>query len=163
MNDPSDVPWLTLSVVRSEKAAEGIQLFDLRPSDGGDLPPSTPGSHVLVRAPNGSSRNYSLCGDPADRSHYRIAVKREDAGRGGSISLVDGIKAGDTLVVSEPRNLFELLPTAPNYIFVAGGIGITPILSMILWLRANSDKPFKLYYLTRTSDSTAFRTELSSE
>jgi phthalate 4,5-dioxygenase reductase subunit len=163
MSDSFDVTWLTLRVARSEKAAEGIQLFDLRRPDGGNLPPSTPGSHVLVQAPNGSTRNYSLCGDPADRSHYRIAVKREDAGRGGSISMVDRVKVGDTIVVSEPRNLFGLLPSASSYIFVAGGIGITPILSMILWLRATGNKPFKLYYLTRTPDVTAFRIELAHE
>lgn len=158
-----DIEWLTLDVMRSAPAADGIQLFELRRADGGDLPPFTPGAHISVRTPNGGPRNYSLCGDPADRGRYLLAVKREAGGRGGSISLVDQVKAGDKLDVSEPRNLFELSTTAPSYLFVAGGIGITPILSMIHWVRANGDKPFKLYYLTRAQVSTAFLDELGGD
>ncbi len=161
--DKPDVKLLRLRVEQSAPAADGIQTFELRRLDGNDLPFYTPGSHLSVRAPNGSMRNYSLCGDPADHSRYVIAVKRDEKGRGGSVSLVDGVKAGDMLLVSQPRNLFELATTAPSYIFVAGGIGITPILSMIHWLRANGDKPFRLYYLTRSASATAFLDELGGE
>jgi phthalate 4,5-dioxygenase reductase subunit len=152
---------ITVTVARTEPAADGIQLFELRHPEGGELPDFTPGSHLSVRVPSGSMRNYSIASDPSETGHYIIAVKREEAGRGGSISLIEGIKAGDTLQVSPPRNLFELQTGAPSYIFVAGGIGITPILSMIKWVRANTTKPFKLYYLTRSPAGTAFLPELS--
>jgi len=152
---------LTLRVERTEPAAGGIQLFELKHPNGEDLPKFTPGSHLSVRVPNGSMRNYSIASDPAESSRYVIAVKREEGGRGGSINLIDGVKAGDALQVSPPRNSFELVTTAPSYIFVAGGIGITPILSMIHSVRANSGKPYKLYYLTRNAAGTAFLPELS--
>ena len=163
MQDLPDAELLMLRVERSEKAAAGIQVFELRRPDGSALPPFTPGSHLPVRVPNGSVRNYSLCSDPADRNRYTIAVKRDERGRGGSVSLVDGVRAGDMLTVSEPRNLFELVTTAPSYIFVAGGIGITPILSMIHWVRANGGKPFRLFYLTRSAVGAAFLAELGAE
>ncbi|HYZ62269.1 MAG TPA: PDR/VanB family oxidoreductase [Acetobacteraceae bacterium] len=147
---------ITVRVARTEPEADGIQLFELRDPAGRDLPPFTPGAHLSVRVPNGSMRNYSIASDPADTDHYLIAVKREVEGRGGSISLIEQTKPGDLLQVSQPRNLFELAANAPSYIFVAGGIGITPILSMIHHVRANGEKPFKLYYLTRSAAVTAF-------
>ncbi len=151
---------MKLRVTRTEPAAMGIQLFELRDANGGVLPAFTPGSHVSVRVPSGALRNYSICSDPADGSRYVIAVKRDEGGRGGSVSLVDETKQGDLIEVSEPRNLFELSTTAPSYIFIAGGIGITPILSMIRWVQSHGDRPFKLYYLTRNAAGTAFREEL---
>ena len=154
---------LRLRVTRCEPAADGIRLFELRDPSGADLPSFTPGSHLSIQVPNGSMRNYSLCSDPADRSRYVIAVKRDASGRGGSVSLVDSVGEGDTLGVSEPRNLFELNTAAPSYIFVAGGIGVTPMLSMIHWVRANGDRPFKLYYLTRNAPGTAFLSDLAGE
>jgi phthalate 4,5-dioxygenase reductase subunit len=154
---------LKLKVTRSEFAAEGIRLFELRRPTGGELPAFTPGSHIPVRVPNGSLRNYSLCSDPVDHSRYVIAVKREEGGRGGSISLIDNVQTGDIVEVLGPRNLFELTDSASSYIFVAGGIGITPIVSMVHWVRARDDKPFKLYYLTRNSQVTAFLADLNIE
>jgi phthalate 4,5-dioxygenase reductase component len=158
----ADKDILRLRVTRSEPAAEGIRLFEFRDASGFELPLFTPGSHIAVRVPNGSLRNYSLCCDPADRSRYVVAVKREEGGRGGSISLIDEVKAGDIIEVSLPRNLFELKAAAQSYVFIAGGIGVTPILSMIYWVRANCDKPFKLYYLTRNAGLAAFLRELSA-
>ena len=157
MTMTDEVPGLlTLRVARAESAADGIQLFELRHPDGLDLPPFTPGSHIAVQVPSGAMRNYSLCNDPHERDRYVIAVKREEQGRGGSVGLIEGVRTGSTLAVAPPRNLFELVTTASSYIFVAGGIGITPILSMIRYLRATGDKPFHLYYLTRSATSTAF-------
>ncbi len=153
---------LSLRVERSEPAADGIQLFELRDPDGAELPAFTPGSHLAIEVPSGAMRNYSLCNDPRERDRYIVAVKREEQGRGGSVSLIDGAKPGDTLHAAPPRNLFELATDAPSYIFVAGGIGITPILSMIRYLRASGGKPFKLYYLTRSAGGTAFLPELSA-
>lgn len=160
--DIDEPELLSLRVVRAEPAADGIQLFELRHPEGAELPPFTPGAHLSVRVPSGAMRNYSLCNDPHERDRYVIAVKREEGGRGGSISLVEGVRAGDTLQVSEPRNLFELDLKAPEYIFVAGGIGITPILAMIRYVTARGDKPFRLYYLTRSPGITAFLPELSA-
>ncbi|WP_426959176.1 PDR/VanB family oxidoreductase [Muricoccus radiodurans] len=157
-----DPALLRLRVARAEPAADGIQLLELRHPDGSDLPAFTPGAHLSVRVPSGAMRNYSLCGDPRERDRYLLAVKREEGGRGGSVSLVEGVRAGDEIEVSEPRNLFELDGRAPEYIFVAGGIGITPILSMIRHVRAEGTKRFHLYYLTRSAGVTAFREELSA-
>ena len=159
--DEQGLELMSLQVVRAEQAAVGIRLFELRRQDGGDLPPFTPGAHLSVRTPSGAMRNYSLSSDPADTSRYVIAVKREEGGRGGSRGLVDRVAAGDVLDVSAPRNQFELNLAAPSYVFVAGGIGITPILSMIHAVRA-AGKRFKLYYLTRNAEMTAFLPELSA-
>lgn len=152
---------LTLRVERSESAADGIQLIEFRDPSGAELPAFTPGAHLAIRVPSGAMRTYSLCNDPQERARYVVAVKRDAKGRGGSVSLIDGVRPGDTIQVAPPRNLFELVATAPSYIFVAGGIGITPILSMIHHLRATGDKPFQLYYLTRNAPGTAFLPELS--
>ena len=153
---PAEGELMALRVARAEPAAEGIHLFELRHPEGAELPAFTPGAHLSVRVPGGAMRNYSLCNDPHERDRYVIAVKRDEGGRGGSVALVDGVSAGDVLEVSAPRNLFALDPRAPEYIFVAGGIGITPILAMIRYLKAVGGKPFRLFYLTRHAAGTAF-------
>ncbi len=158
---PAETEFLTLRVERSEAAADGIHLFEFRDPAGAELPPFSAGGHVALRVPSGATRTYSLCNDPAERDRYVIAVKRETAGRGGSVSLIDGIRPGDLVPVSPPRNLFGLVESAPGYIFVAGGIGITPILSMIRRVRSIGGKPFHLYYLTRSPAGAAFLPELS--
>ncbi len=159
--EPADIPMTPLVVARAELAAQEIRLFELRVPDGGDLPEFTPGAHVSVRTPDGSVRKYSLCNDPAERDHYLIAVKREDGGRGGSISMFDRVQAGDTLPVSESRNDFPLVPSQAGYILIAGGIGITPILAMARHLKSTGGR-FKLYYLTRSRETTAFHAELTA-
>src|SRR5271156_6527979 len=93
------------------------------------LPPPTPGSHVDLHLPDGRIRQYSLCGDPDDDTVYRIAVKREDDGRGASRWIHDNLTADCVIPVSAPRNNFPLAQ-AERHVFVAGGIGITPILPM---------------------------------
>ena len=158
---PAEEGLMPLRVTRAESAADGIRLFELRHPEGADLPPFTPGAHLSVRVPSGAMRNYSLCNDPRERDRYVIAVKRDAGGRGGSVALVDGTAPGATLAVSAPRNLFELDGRAPEYIFVAGGIGITPILAMIRHLRAEGGKPFRLFYLTRSAAGTAFLEDLA--
>jgi phthalate 4,5-dioxygenase reductase component len=153
---------LTLRVQDARMVAQDIREFTLVAPDGAELPEFTPGSHLLVQAPTGVTRRYSLCNAPQERDHYAIAVKREATGRGGSISMVDDIRAGDTLFVSTPRNEFELKESAPGYIFIAGGIGITPIRSMIRHLRNTSDRPWKLYYLCRDAAATAYGEEFAA-
>jgi phthalate 4,5-dioxygenase reductase subunit len=152
---------LRLSVARAEPAAEGVRLFEFRHRNAADLPQFTAGSHVSVRVPSGELRKYSLCNDPAERDRYVIAVKREDQGRGGSVSMVDAVKLGDVLEVSAPKNDFPLKPNAAGYVFIAGGIGITPILSMVRHLKSSSGPRFRLYYLSRSPGGTAFVKELS--
>ncbi len=157
----SDELKQALRITKKEPAAQGIEFFELKRADGGELMPFMPGAHVTLRVPNGELRKYSLCNDAEERDRYCIAVKREEGGRGGSVSLIDEAKLGDEIMVSAPRNDFELV-TAPQYVFVAGGIGITPILSMIRWIRATGAAKFKLYYLTRSPETTAFLDELKA-
>lgn len=152
---------LRLEVAEGRELARGIKGFVLKQPDGSNLPAFTAGSHIRVRAPNGMLRKYSLCGDPADETSYCIAVKREEEGRGGSRSMCDELQAGDRIDVSLPDNAFALDEAARSYLFIAGGIGITPILSMI---RSFGDMPpaWKLVYLSRHRDATAFVEELQA-
>ena len=153
---------LALRVARAARIAEDIHEIELRHPDGSGLPAFTAGAHVTVWLPNGMRRKYSLCNGSAERDRYVIAVKREAAGRGGSISFIDGVAAGDLLEISPPENTFELVEGAPGYLFIAGGIGITPIMAMVRHLRAAGNTRFKLYYCTRTPQATAFLDELSA-
>jgi phthalate 4,5-dioxygenase reductase subunit len=148
-------------VTRAERIAEDIHLFELRDPAGGELPEFSAGAHVQVRVPNGLIRKYSLCNDPAERDRYVIAVKREVPGRGGSESMIRDLAEGAEVPVSAPTNNFELTKSPAGYLFVAGGIGITPIMAMIHQLTAAGGR-FKLYYCTRSADATAFRDELAA-
>lgn len=159
----SDTPALRpLHVSHKAQIARDIHRFQLRHPDGAALAPFTAGAHLAVRVPGGAMRQYSLCSDPQEQGYYEIAVKREAAGRGGSVSLVDGVGEGDELWVGEPANLFELSEKARSFILVAGGIGITPFMAMLHSLRAEAARPFKLYYFTRDAEATAFAQELSA-
>ena len=153
---------MALRVDQARMLAQDIREFTLVDANGAELPEFTPGSHLLVQAPTGVTRRYSLCDAPEELDHYSIAVKREAAGRGGSIGMVDNVQVGDTLYVSTPRNEFELKENAPSYLFVAGGIGITPIRSMIRHLRNTSDRPWKLCYLCRDAAATAYGEEFGA-
>jgi phthalate 4,5-dioxygenase reductase subunit len=153
---------MPLRVARAEKSAADIHLFELRHPLGEELPAFTAGAHLTVRSPNGSLRKYSLCNDPAERDRYVIGVKRDPAGRGGSVDLVDHTKAGDTLAASAPHNAFELEARAQSFILIAGGIGITPIMSMARSLNRDGRR-YKLYYMTRSREATAFRDELAGD
>lgn len=153
---------IPVTISRAEKVAADIHLLELRDASGADLPGFTAGAHVTVKSPNGSLRKYSLCNDPAERRRYVIAVKRDPAGRGGSVDLVDNTRVGDAIEVSAPHNAFELAEKAPSFILIAGGIGITPLLAMARHL-SGAGKCYKLYYLTRSPQHTAFRDELEGE
>lgn len=155
----ADIP---VEITRADEIAQGIHLFEMRRTDGSELPPFTAGSHINLHLNNGLVRKYSLCSDPADRSHYRVAIKREEQGRGGSKYLIDHTKVGDHWTISAPDNAFALPQRGDNFIFIAGGIGITPFIAMIHALKDDPAKKFKLYYLSRTPEMTAFRDELSA-
>jgi phthalate 4,5-dioxygenase reductase subunit len=151
---------MPLRVGSVAQLATGIRAFELRADDAGDLPAFTPGAHVTVVTPSGLRRKYSLCNDSAERDRYVIAVKRESSGRGGSASVVNACREGDVLPCSAPRNDFALAGKARGFMFVAGGIGITPIMSMLRHLASEGTRPFKLYYLTRSPGETAFAEDL---
>ena len=155
-------PSLTLRISRSWMAAESVRGFELRRADGGDLPAFEPGAHIGVRTPNGAVRKYSLCNDPAERDRYEIAVLRENAGRGGSAAMVDNAQDGADIEIAPPHNDFPLAASPAGYTFIAGGIGITPILSMVRHLKSGPGAKFKLYYCTRSAAGTAFRDTLSA-
>ena len=147
-------------ITRAERIAEDIHLFELRDPAGGELPAFSAGSHVSLRVPGGLLRKYSLCNDPAERDRYVIAVKREAGGRGGSESLIREAAVGHEIPVSAPVNNFALAKSPAGYLFVAGGIGITPIMAMMRELAASGGR-FRLYYCTRSPEVTAFRDELA--
>ncbi|MEE2034269.1 PDR/VanB family oxidoreductase [Rhodococcus chondri] len=118
----------------------------------------TPGAHLDLHLGGGLVRQYSLCGDPDDKTGYRVAVLRESAGRGGSRRVHETLRPGDTVTVSAPRNNFELA-ASPSYVFIAGGIGITPILAMIAEAE-RAGASWELHYGGRTRDTMAFLDEL---
>ncbi len=121
----------TMQVERVAPAADGIVRLRLVSPDGRDLARWTPGSHIDVECGDtGLSRQYSLCGDPADTRAFEIAVLREAESRGGSAWMHGAVRPGDRLHVSAPRNHFRLDESARRLIFIAGGIGITPIAAM---------------------------------
>lgn len=155
-------PQMLLRITAAHDVADGIRGFELVQPDGSELPVFTPGSHVKVQTPSGALRKYSLCNDPAERHRYVIAVKRDAGGRGGSISMHDSVREGDTLPTSIPENAFPLVSNAKAFLFIAGGIGITPILSMIRSFGDLPPSPWKLLYLSRSPESTAFADELRS-
>ena len=152
---------LKLRITDKTEIARDIFRFELARGDGGELPEFTAGAHVSLRTPCGLIRKYSLSNDPEERQRYVIAVKREIPGTGGSVSLTTDAKVGDEIEVGEPRNDFPLASNINNFVFIAGGIGITPILSMMRHLRSTGAGRFKLYYLTRSPELTAFREELT--
>jgi phthalate 4,5-dioxygenase reductase component len=154
---------LVLVITAKRQIAEDIHFFDLRLPNQGELPAFTAGAHIPVRVPNGRMRSYSLCNDPTERHRYCLAVKKDFNGRGGSISLIGATAVGDTLTIAPPRNLFPLVGNPASTIFIAGGIGITPIRSMIAELAATSDQPFELYYFTRSPEQMAFRDEFTTD
>jgi phthalate 4,5-dioxygenase reductase subunit len=147
---------MPLRVAAIADEAEGIRSYELAQPDGSELPAFTPGAHVRVQTPSGALRKYSLCNDPAERRRYVIAVKLEAEGQGGSRSMHEQLKVGDTLPTSTPENAFPLVGKARAYLFIAGGIGITPILSMIRSFGELPPAPWKLYYLSRRRETTAF-------
>ncbi|WP_030562826.1 PDR/VanB family oxidoreductase [Streptomyces aureocirculatus] len=144
---------------RTEHAAEGVVSLLLRGTTG-PLAPWEPGAHVDLSLPNWLTRSYSLCGDPADEEHYRVAVRHDPLSRGGSEYIHHYLRPGRALQVSLPRNHFPLLP-APRYLFLAGGIGITPLLPMLSAAVA-ADIPAGLVYVGRSASAMPFAEELRS-
>jgi vanillate O-demethylase ferredoxin subunit len=136
--------------------ADGIVSFELRPMPPRkELPAFTAGAHIDVHLPNGTIRSYSLLNSQDERHRYVIGVNKDAASRGGSRYIHETLRAGDALAISAPRNNFRLDESAPHTVLVAGGIGITPLMSMLARLRALK-KPWQLYYAARTRQNCAF-------
>ncbi|MFF4355346.1 PDR/VanB family oxidoreductase [Streptomyces sp. NPDC001604] len=143
-----------LLVASRETVADGVVQLRLK---GRDLPRWEPGAHLDLVLPSGLVRQYSLCGDPEDTSAYTVATRLIEDGRGGSREVHEQITKGMELEVRGPRNRFPLVE-APSYVFVVGGIGITPVLPM---LRALGDgAQWRLVYGGRTRASMPFLEEL---
>jgi ferredoxin-NADP reductase len=150
-------PSLRARITARDEMADGVVALRFEPVDGA-LPAWTPGAHVDVAPGGGQVRQYSLCGDPDDREGWRIGVLDAPGGRGGSRWIHEHVRVGDELTVTGPRNHFAFEPAA-SYQFVAGGIGITPILPMVRAAeRAGAD--WRLAYGGRTRSSMAFVDEL---
>ncbi|MEU3844235.1 PDR/VanB family oxidoreductase [Streptomyces sp. NPDC028635] len=146
---------LTLLVTGHEEIADGVVQLRL---EGHDLPRWEPGAHLDLVLPSGLVRQYSLCGDPEDTSSYTVATRLVEDGRGGSREVHQQVREGMELEVRGPRNRFGLT-RAPRYVFVAGGIGITPILPMLRALAAE-DADWRLLYGGRSRASMPFLEEL---
>lgn len=145
---------LRVKVLRKWVTAEDIVGLELE-SIGEPLPTHQPGAHIDVHLPNGLVRQYSLTNAPGDGLLYRLGVKLESDSRGGSEFLHETVKEGDVLAISEPRNNFPLRRDTVKTILIAGGIGITPLLSMAQTLR--KDKlDYELHYFAQTEGHLAF-------
>ncbi|MFC4946663.1 PDR/VanB family oxidoreductase [Pseudonocardia sp. GCM10023141] len=155
-----DAPTAALLVRQVRWEADGIVSVELTPRGGGALPGWEPGAHVDVFLESGLVRQYSLCGGATDRSRYRIAVLREPDGRGGSEEIHRDIRAGATITIGKPRNLFRV-PDAPGYLCIAGGVGVTPIVSIAEDALAR-ELPVRVVYGGRSRDSMSFVEELAA-
>lgn len=139
--------------------ADGVVSLELIDPTGSQLAAWEPGAHLDLVLPSGLVRQYSLCGDPAERHAYTVAVLRESASRGGSKEIHDTALVGRRLTVRGPRNQFRLVD-APSYLFLAGGIGVTPIVPMLAEV-AGRGRPYRMVYGGRTRSSMAFLDRLA--
>ena len=154
------VAELRVQVAAKSMTAEAITALRLEAIKG-QLPTFQPGAHIDLHLQNGLIRQYSLTNGPGETDHYTIAVKREPDSRGGSVAIHDEVKEGDVLAISAPRNNFPLRRDATHTIFVAGGIGVTPLLSMARALTAQ-DLPFEFHYFVQSKDHAAFQPEMAA-
>ncbi|WP_433046028.1 PDR/VanB family oxidoreductase [Dactylosporangium sp. CS-033363] len=154
---------MELDAVVAVKAvvAEDVVVLELTAAAGGELPAWAPGAHVDLILRPGLERQFSLCGDPEDRGVWRVAVLRERAGRGGSAYVHDTLAVGDRIQVRGPRNHFPLVE-ADEYLFIAGGIGITPLLPMMRAVAARGRR-WRLVYGGRRAAGMAFTDELPTD
>lgn len=129
--------------------------FELARKDGGELPAFSAGSHVDVQLPNSLTRQYSLISHAQSQAFYKIAVLKDANSRGGSLALHDTLNVGDEIAISEPRNLFPINAKSDKVLLFAGGIGITPILSMAIELDGIG-VDFELHYRAKSKEQAAF-------
>ncbi|MCG4454931.1 PDR/VanB family oxidoreductase [Pseudomonas sp. MMS21-TM103] len=147
--------WNRARVKTLQRAAHAVLDIQLVADDGQPLPEAQAGSHIDVRLPNGLIRQYSIHEYSFEAASYSIGVGLSEPSRGGSAFIHERLEVGDVLEIGAPRNNFPIEPGARSYLFIAGGIGITPILSMIRWCAANS-KPWALLYCVRSRARAAY-------
>lgn len=152
---------LTVLIRQIRLEAQDIHSFELVAADGGLLPGFDAGAHIDLDLPERMRRSYSLYGAPGERRCWRIAVKREAAGRGASAWLHDQARVGQQLQAFVPANDFALVEDAPASVFIAGGIGVTPILAMVERLSALR-RPWRLHYSVRGARDLAFGERLQA-
>ena len=150
---------IDVRVKRISYEVDGISSYELVSAAGRDLDPFTAGGHIDIHLPNGMIRSYSLVNDQRERHRYVIAINREPAGRGGSRFLHDNLRVGAIVSVSRPRNNFALCEQVEHSILIAGGIGITPLLSMARRLDALG-RSCELFYAARARHAAAFLDEI---
>lgn len=150
---------LELVVDAVEPEADDVVSLRFVDSLGRELPAWQPGAHLDLLLPSGKMRQYSLCGNPADRYSYRIAVRRLANGNGGSMEVHDALQPGTRVFARGPRNAFPFITTEP-YLFIAGGIGITPILPMVR-TAAVRKADWHMVYTGRSRESMPFLDELA--
>ncbi|GAC48777.1 PDR/VanB family oxidoreductase [Gordonia aichiensis] len=131
-----------------------IKTIFLSKPDGTSMGSYSPGAHIDIVGPTALTRQYSLCSRPDGRESFAVAVKREANSRGGSVALHD-LQVGDSLQISEPRNLLQIAEDATHHVLVAAGIGITPMLSMARYMDVHGIS-FELHYFARTAEEAAF-------
>lgn len=153
-------PTLELLVANRQEQADGVVVLDLVAPDGTLLPPFEAGAHVDVHIAPDLVRQYSLCGDPADLTRYRLGVLRERESRGGSRAIHEQLLTGERVRIGLPRNQFPLVPEAVRSVLLAGGIGITPMISMAYELQAKGQE-FDFHYSARSRRNAAFLSELA--
>ncbi|WP_133703287.1 PDR/VanB family oxidoreductase [Roseateles toxinivorans] len=152
---------MELVVTRTTREAEGVRGFDLRRADATPLPVFTAGAHIDLHLPNGLTRQYSLLNDPRERHRYCLGISLPADSRGGSRYLHEHVKAGDRLTAGQPRSLFAIDAAAAEHVFIAGGIGITPFMSMIRWCEAHGQR-WRLLYCVRSRARAAFLWDLAA-
>jgi len=152
---------LRLRVQSASWEAEGVHTYELRDPEGRDLPPFTAGAHIDLHLPNAMVRSYSLVNPQDERQRYVIAVQKDRASRGGSTWVHDKLRVGEFVPVAGPRNNFPLAEDSAVTLFIAGGIGITPLWCMIQRLGALG-RGFRLHYCVRRREEAAFRSPLAA-
>ncbi|CAM5499682.1 PDR/VanB family oxidoreductase [Eoetvoesiella caeni] len=159
--DRAQAQKLEVIIARYMAEAKDVMLLELRDARGRALPAFEPGAHVEVSLPNGLTRQYSLLNDCRETDRYVLAVGKAADSRGGSACVHESLTQGAPLQISAPRNNFPLDAAAQSYLFIAGGIGITPIMSMIRWCAANQ-RPWRLVYAARNRQRAALYEEIQS-
>lgn len=141
--------------------ADDVISVELRPLPGTEFPAFTAGSHIDLHLPNGMERSYSLSNSCEERNRYVVGVLRDRASRGGSRCVHEQLRVGMRLPISAPRNNFPLHEEAGHTVLIAGGIGVTPILSMARRLKA-AGRAFEVMYFARSRQGAAFVAELEA-
>lgn len=150
---------LAVRVESARREAAGINSYEFVAADGSALPAWDPGAHIDIYLPSGLVRQYSLCGDPDASARYRVAILELPAGRGGSVEAHRELRPGVIIRIGLPRQNFALGETT-RYVFVAGGIGITPLLPMLGSLARRGDS-WQLFYAARSPEHFAFVDEIT--